>query len=223
MTDTPLPIAPPLDIGLHIDPERPLIIVDVDEVLAMFMAGFERFVGRHGLEMRIDKFALFQNIYPLGGQEHIDVPTGRKLFDTFFEDEVGEIDAAPGAAEVMAAWARSANIVILTNAPDHCRRRRAQWLIDRGMPYPMIVNSGLKGPPVAELASRTSGPAAFLDDLLSNLDSVAASAPEVRRFQMCADIRLRPYAFRAPERHTAIDDWPEMGKAVAEALGLEFP
>ena len=175
------------------------------------------------MEMRIDKFALFQNIYRHGETEHIDVAAGRELFETFFESDVGDIDVAPGAPEVMAAWARSATIVILTNAPDHCRRKRAQWLIDRGMPYQMIVNSGLKGPPVAALASRTSGAAAFLDDLLPNLDSVAQSAPEVRRFQMVADARLRPYASSAPDRHTRIDDWPTMGKAVAEVLNLAFP
>jgi hypothetical protein len=223
VSETPPTPAPPLDIGLHIDPERPLIVVDVDEVLAMFMEGFERFIGRHGLEMRIDKFALFQNIYRPGETEHIDVAWGRELFDTFFETDVGEIDVAPGAVEVMAAWARSATIVILTNAPDQSRRKRAEWLIDRGMPYPLIVNSGLKGPPVAALAARTTGPAAFLDDLLPNLESVAHSAPAVRRFQMVADARLRPLAFCAPERHTRIDDWPAMGQAVAEALGLEFP
>ena len=87
----------------------------------------------------------------------------------------------------------------------------------------MIVNSGLKGPPVAALASRTTGATAFLDDLLPNLDSVAESAPAVHRFQMVADTRLRPLAFCAPERHRRIDDWPAMGEAVARALGLEFP
>ena len=223
MTDTPPRPAPPLDIALNIHPEKPLIVVDVDEVLAMFMEGFERFIGRHGLEMRIDKFALFQNIYRPGETEHLDVAAGRQLFETFFETDVGDIDVAPGAVEVMAAWARSATIVILTNAPDHSRPKRAQWLIDRGMPYPLIVNTGLKGPPVAALASRTSGPAAFLDDLLPNLESVAESAPAVRRFQMVADARLRPLAFCAPERHTRIDHWPTMGEAVAKALGLEFP
>jgi hypothetical protein len=206
LTETPPTPAPPLDIGLHVDPQSPLIIVDVDEVLAMFMEGFERYIGRHGLEMRIDKFALFQNIYRPGETEHLDVAAGRTLFEAFFETDVGDIDVAPGAARVMAAWARSATIVILN-----------------AMPYPLIVNSGLKGPPVAALASRTSGPVAFLDDLLPNLESVAQSAPAVRRFQMVADARLRPLAFCAPDRHTRIDDWPAMGAAVAEALGLEFP
>lgn len=223
VTDTVLaPLLPP-DIALNIDPVRPLIVVDVDEVLAMFMEGFERFVGRHGMEMRIDKFALFQNIYRPGETEHIDVAAGRILFESFFESDVGDIDVASGAPEVMAAWARSATIVILTNAPDHCRRKRAQWLTDHGMPYPMIVNTGLKGPPVAALSSRTSGPAAFIDDLLPNLESVAQAAPDVRRFQMVADARLRPFAAGAPDRHTRIDDWPTMGRAVAEALRLETP
>ena len=35
-------------------------------VLAKFMAGFERYLGRHGNEMRITRFALFQNILPVG-------------------------------------------------------------------------------------------------------------------------------------------------------------
>ena len=223
MTDTTLRPAPPLDIGLRVHPTRPLIVVDVDEVLAMFMEGFERFIGRHGLEMRIDKFALFQNIYRPGETEHLDIAAGRKLFDSFFETDVGEIDVAPGAVEVMTAWARSATVIILTNAPDVSRPKRARWLIDNGMPYSMIVNSGLKGPPVAALASRTTGPTAFLDDLLPNLESVAESAPLVHRFQMVADTRLRPLAFSAPDRHRRIDDWPALGKAVAETLGLEFP
>ena len=222
MTDTPTTASPPLEIGLNIDPKRPLIIVDVDEVLAMFMEGFERFLARHNLEMRIDKFALFQNIYRPGATEHLDVAAGRALFESFFETDVGDIDVAPGAVEVMTTWARSATIVILTNAPDHSRPKRARWLIDSGLPYPLIVNTGLKGAPVKALASRTSGPAAFIDDLLPNLESVAQAAPAVHRFQMVADARLRPLAFCAPDRHTRIDDWPRMGEAVATALGLEI-
>ena len=147
---------------MRIDPEAPLVIVDVDEVLAMFMRGFEKFVAGHGLEMRITRFALFQNIYRPGEAEHLDVAAGRVLFDKFFEMDVGDIDAAPGAPEALARLARRATVVILTNAPGHSRPARARWLIDKGMPYPLIVNSGLKGPPVAALASRTRGGAVFV-------------------------------------------------------------
>ncbi|MFI4933687.1 MAG: hypothetical protein ACHP7N_03640 [Caulobacterales bacterium] len=215
MTKTPLP---PELADLKLDPARPLVVVDVDEVLAMFMRGFERFLGGHGLEMRIDRFAIFQNIYRPGEESHLDLAAGRELFDRFFETEVEHIDPAPGAAEALRGLADSASIVILTNAPGHGREPRARWLIKHGFTYPMIVNAGPKGPPVAALAAMTSGRAAFIDDLLPHLESVATDAPAVARFQHVADERLRPLAYSAPDRHVRIDDWDELGKAIARSL-----
>lgn len=187
----------------------------------MFMAGFERFVGKRGFEMRITKFALFQNIFRGGEADHIDLAAGRELFDEFFMSDVEDIEPAPGAAAALAELARAASIVILTNAPAHSREPRARWLARHGFPYPMIVNTGLKGPAVAALAARTRGRCAFVDDLLPNLDSVKSAAPTVRRFQMVADERLRPLAFSAPKRHRRIDEWPALHAALRAALRIE--
>jgi hypothetical protein len=191
-------------------------VVDVDEVLAMFMRGFERFIGGHGYEMRIERFALFQNIFRPGEAEHLDVAAGRVLFEKFFETDVEHIEPAPGAAEALKALSDRASIVILTNAPAQGRAPRARWLVRHGFDYPMVVNTGLKGPPVAAIAAMTMGRAAFIDDLLPNLDSVAEAAPA---FQTVADRRLRPLAFSAPERHARIDDWDELARAIAAAIG----
>jgi hypothetical protein len=212
----------PREIGeLTIDETKPLLVLDVDEVLAMFIRGFEQFVGRHGFEMRLTRFAIFQNIYRPGEAEHLDLAAGRELFEAFFQAEVEAIDAAPGAREAVAALAREAGVVVLTNAPESSRAPRERWLHRVGLPYPLIVNSGLKGPAVAALAARTLRSTAFVDDLLVNLDSVAEAAPLVRRFQMVADERLRGLATTAPDRHPRIDHWPDLGKAIATALRLE--
>src|SRR5665213_4490279 len=64
-----------------IDPRLPLLIVDVDEVLGLFMHGFGRFLGTRGYEFRTDRFALFQNIFAPGAEEHLDLESGRVLFD----------------------------------------------------------------------------------------------------------------------------------------------
>ncbi|HSZ50131.1 MAG TPA: hypothetical protein VK801_01050 [Caulobacteraceae bacterium] len=202
------------------DPAAPLVIVDVDEVLALFMRGFERFLNAHGLEMRIDRFALFQNIYRPGENQPLDTPAGRQLFDAFFRLDRHDIEVAPGAAAALEALARKASVVILTNAPAECRAARARWLIENGLPYTLIVSAGPKGKPVSALAQRTRGPVAFVDDLLPNLESVAADAPHVRRFQMVADHRLRPFAPSAPERHPRLDEWNELGPAIAASLGI---
>jgi hypothetical protein len=214
-------IALPPEIAiLRLDPARPLVVVDVDEVLAMFMRGFETFLNGHGLEVRLNFFALFQNIFRPGETEHLDVAAGRKLFELFFETDVEDIDASPGAKEALEALARHASIVILTNAPPQSREPRARWLVKNGFDYPLIVNAGPKGPAVAAIKAMTAGKAAFIDDLLPNLDSVAKSAPDVATFQMVADERLRPLAYAAPDRHPRIDDWADLGPAIAAAIGV---
>ena len=125
------------------------------------------------------------------------------------------IDPAPGAAEALRALGAQASIVILTNAPEHSRGPRSRWLVKHGFDYPFVINSGPKGHAVAAITALTSGKAAFIDDLLPNLESVAAEAPAVARFQMVADERLRPLAYQAVDRHPRIDDWAELGPAIA--------
>jgi hypothetical protein len=216
----------PLDVELTpqavaIDPQKPLLIVDIDEVLALFMHGFGRFVGERGYEMRVDKFALFQNIYRQGESEHVDLESGRALFDDFFRFGCEDIEAAPEAAHSLRKLARAGvTIVILTNAPPHARAPRARWLAKHGMDYPLLINQGPKGAAVAALAARTTAPVAFIDDLLGNLDSAAEAAPDVRRFQLVADARLRGFAPASPDRHRRIDHWPQLYGALAEALGV---
>ena len=186
----------------------------------MFMRGFEQFLSPHGYEMRITKFALFQNIYRLSDGMVLDLDVGREFFNSFFEEAVADIEPAPGASAALRRLAEEASVVILTNAPGHGREPRSRWLVRHGFDYPMIINSGPKGPVVAALSARTRSPVAFVDDLLMNLKSVADAAPHVRRFQMVADERLRPHAPCDPSRHARIDDWPAMAEAIAEALGL---
>ena len=210
---------PPEIATLRLDPARPVVVVDVDEVLAMFVRGFETFLGGHGLEMRLNHFALFQNIFRPGEAEHLDVAAGRKLFEVFFETDVEHIDPSPGAREALKALATRASIVILTNAPPQSRAPRARWLAKNGFDYPFVINTGPKGPAVAAIRAMTTGNAAFVDDLLPNLDSVATSAPDVATFQMVADERLRPLAYQAPDRHPRIDEWSELGPAIAAAIG----
>ena len=206
--------------ALAIDPDRPIVIVDVDEVLGLFFHGFGRFLAGRGYELRLERFALFQNIYAPGAAEHLDLESGRALFDDFFRFACDEMEVVPGAAEALAALAAHATVLALTNAPDHAREPRQRWMDRHGLAYPLLLNAGLKGAAVAKIASRTRQRVAFVDDLLVNLDSVAEAAPAVRRFQMNADPRLLALAPAAPERHPSFGDWASLGPAIARTLGL---
>ena len=209
-------VAPSL-ASLGLSTERPLLLVDVDEVLGLFMQGFGDFLAGRGLEMRIDRFALFQNIYRPGASEHLDIAEGRKLFDIFFADHCHEIEPAPGGVEALTRLSRRAEILILSNAPADAERLRRQWLQKHGLPHPLILNSGPKGPIAAGLVAQTPQKTAFVDDLISNLDSVKDHSPATATFQHVADLRLRPFA-PSSERHPRIDDWAQLADAIEAAL-----
>lgn len=203
---------------MGLDTRRPLLLVDVDEVLGLFMQGFGKFLEGRGLEFRVDRFALFQNIYRPGETEHLPIADGRIHFDDFFRLGCGDMEPAPGGVEALRVLSERANIVILTNAPGPGRLARARWLGRHRLDYPLVLNSGPKGPLAAGMVRQVQAPTVFIDDLISNLDSVAENAPHVHRFQMVADPRLQPLAPTAPDRHRRIDDWPELHRAIEAAI-----
>jgi len=213
------PDHPPPELStLGLAGNRPLLIVDVDEVLGLFMEGFARYLGGQGLEMRFDRFALFQNIYLPGEDTHIDLETGQAHFQAFFRDAVADMPVADGGPEALARLSHRADIVILTNAPGQALEGRARWLKRHGMDYPLLINSGLKGPVAAALAAQAVGPAVFIDDMIPNLDSVAEHAPAVARFQTVADPRLRSMAPSRPDLHPRIDGWDGLEAAITGVL-----
>ena len=216
MSDPAAVTAPTLE-SLGLSSARPLVLVDVDEVLALFMQGFGGFLGREGYELRIDRFALFQNIYRPGEAEHLPLEDGRKLFDAFFREHCDAIEPAPGAVEALQGLSRRAEILILSYAPAEAERLRGEWLRRHGLPHPLVLNSGPKGPIAAALTSQTDQPTAFVDDLIPNLDSVADHSPGTATFQHVADERLRPLAPRS-DRHPRIDDWAELAAAIEAAI-----
>ncbi|HSV04236.1 MAG TPA: hypothetical protein VLI41_13645 [Phenylobacterium sp.] len=217
MADPPA-LPPPRLENLGLSRARPLVIVDVDEVLGLFLKGFGGFLAERGYDFRLDRFALFQNIYAGGAAEHLDLAAGRRLFDEFFAGHCAEIEPAPGAIEALNRLARRAEILILSNAPPQAERLRGAWLRKHGIGHPLVLNSGPKGPITAAIVAQTAQPTAFVDDLLPNLDSVAEHAPATATFQHVADERLRPLAPSAPERHPRIDDWGELAAAIEQAI-----
>lgn len=218
MTQPSPPIKVP-DLGeFGLSRNQPLLIVDVDEVLGLFMQGFGDFLVGRGLEMRLDRFALFQNIFRPGESEHLDLAEGKTHFDDFFRYGCGDMTPADGGAEALRALSDHAGIIILSNAPGQARMARARWLARHRMDYPLILNSGPKGPLAAGLSRQVEGPVVFIDDLLSNLNSVAESAPEVHRFQHVADPRLRHMAPADLEAHRRIDHWPDLHQAIHDIV-----
>lgn len=193
---------------LELDPDRPLVISDADEVLLQFMRQFEVYLDRNDMWIDLSSFRLQGNIKYKGSDEAVDM-TNRNIIDDFFAAETLNFSPVDGAAEALTALSKEAQVIILTNLPLAQKKERQINLSKHDMDYPVIVGSGLKGPAVKSLGDKINAPLFFLDDIPHNINSVAEYVPMSGRIHMIADPRLSKLIGAAEGASARIDQWHE--------------
>ena len=202
---------------LELDPDRPLVISDADEVLLQFMRQFEIYLDRNDMWIDLSSFRLQGNIKYKGSDEAVDI-TNRNIIDDFFVAETLNFSPVEGAAEALNALSKEAQIIILTNLPLAQKSERQINLSKHGMDYPVIVGSGLKGPAVKSLGEKINAPLFFLDDIPHNINSVAEYVPTSGRIHMIADPRLSKLIGAAEGASARIDQWQEAQAWILDKL-----
>ncbi|WP_118135894.1 hypothetical protein [Oceanicella sp. SM1341] len=206
-----------LDAALHaeiralaLDENRPLLVVDADEVMVHFAEHLTRWLEAQGWALRLTEYKLD------GAIRHIETgePPGalrlRELLDGFIDAETRNQLAVEGAADTLAALSRHTQVVVLTNVPARVRADRVANLAALGMGYPLLANSGPKGPALAALAGRVSAPVAFVDDSPLQIDSAARHAAGVRRIHFSGSEMLRAILPPVPRADHAVLSWEEI-------------
>lgn len=208
-TQLPVPVAEQL-ATLSLTRGKPLVIVDADEVLFYFMRGLERFLESRNLYFDWASYALHGNIR----QRQDDTPVAAEilhpLLQRFFAEATEDLDPVDGASQALAELNQMAQVVVLSNVPMPARGARIRALARHGMAYPLIANTGPKGPAVAFLLKQAMAPAVFIDDIPHNHKSVAEMAPAAHRLHYIADARLAALLGPAPECHHRAETWPDM-------------
>ena len=194
--------------SLKLQPGKPLVICDADEVLVQFVAGLERFLLRRDRKLVLKTFAIHGNVIDAVSGETVTHDEVTRLLKEFFASDTADLDPVPGAAAALNALRLQAQIIVLTNLPESSRDTRRLHLASHGMDYPVIAGSGPKGPIVRELIKGMKAPVVFIDDLPPHLTSVAQEAPHVHRLHFVADRRLARMIEPARDAHRRIDDWP---------------
>lgn len=206
--------------AIDIVPGRPLIAVDADEVLVVFVDHLSRFLESIGYEMRLVRYQLEGSMFPKGSNDPLPFEECIGLINRFFDEKTLAQQAVPGAARTLARLAVDAQIVVLTNVPRAATEARRENLSGLGIPYPLVVNSGGKGRAMAWLAAKVAGPCAFIDDSVSQIESVAKHAPEVMRLHFAwADFIHRIYPACA-HATVQVRDWSSAEAEVRAWLGL---
>jgi len=195
--------------GLSLDPTRPLVISDADEVLFLFMREFETYLDRRGMYFDWASYALSGNLRHRHDNAQVAFEQVPAMIEDFFEHHTDLFTPVPGAAESLAALAERAQVVVLTNIPTRQRERRARCLALHGMDYPVVANVGAKGLAVRHLAEQVQAPVFFLDDSPRNLQSVKLATDRVERLHFVADARLHKLLGPVTEHHLSTTTWTE--------------
>lgn len=200
---------------------RPLVLCDADEVLFRFVASLEVFLEKRGLWLDLTTFALTGNIKDRKTNTPTPAEEVSALIKDFHATAMHDMLPVPGAAEALAKVAKEAQIVVLTNIAAKDKHLRAEALSRHHMAYPVIANTGMKGPAAAGMADLTGGPVFFLDDIPPHHESVRAAVPHATLIHFIADERLAKLLPVAEHADFRIDTWPEAGSKILDVIATK--
>lgn len=200
--------------------DRPLLVVDVDEVVLEFVNPFARFLDRQGLDLKTDTFALHGNVVARDSGTAVEKERVTGLITVFFDAQAEFQTAADGAVEVLAGLSGKAEIVMLSSMPHRHRPIRRGLLDQLGLPYPLLSTEAAKGPAIRQLRGDRERPVAFIDDIPRNLHSAAEAVPDAALFHLMAHQGLRALLLPLPAPIVAVENWRDAAPRIAAALGI---
>lgn len=206
-----------LDIG-----GRPLLVVDVDEVVLRFVSHLEAFIGRQGYRLDVRSFGITGNVSRLGSCRAVPAPEVAALIAGCFAAHAHDQEPVDGAATALARLSARLDVMFLTNVPAEHAETRTARLAALGMAFPLVVNDGPKGPAVAHLARRHDRPLFFVDDGPLNLASVRDHAVDARLVHFVDDARYFRLAPDVPGTWLKSRDWAEVVARIEGELA-DFP
>ncbi|MGX8013797.1 hypothetical protein ACVDG8_034925 [Mesorhizobium sp. ORM8.1] len=201
--------------------DRPLLVLDVDDVVLEFIRPFPHFLKSRGFGLTLASFRLTGNIAETATGRLIEQPEVTALLGDFFDAQADWQTITEGAAETLAALGGQAEIILLTAMPHRHRAARRAHLDALGLTYPLLTTEMAKGPAIAKLRGGKGRAIVFIDDQPANLVSARGSVADAHLFHLMADNSLRAFLPPTPEGVISVDDWREAAPKIAAALGLQ--
>ncbi len=208
---------------LEIERGRPLVVVDVDDCLAIYVEHLDRFMQGIGYDLRLESYELEGSMFRTGSDEPLPFNECLEIIFRFFREECLHQQLMPGASQALHSLAGDAQIVILTNVPEIAGEARRQNMAGHGIPWPVVVNTGGKGRAMAWLAEAAGAPTAFVDDSVRQIESVANYAPDVIRLHFAGAETVRRLSPDCAAATCQVRDWAEAETVLRERLGLGDP
>ena len=206
--------------AIELDPARPLVVTDADEVLVRFGLGMEAFLAAQNLYYDWTAFHFEGTIRKVSDNQAISNPAVGKVLEKFLKECIFDLPEVPGAAAALAHIAVHAQIVVLTNISHSARKARLHGLRRLGIDYPVVTNIGEKGYAVRHLSTQVNAATIFIDDLPEHHESVSLHAPDVHRIQFIEDPRLENLVGTAQHSHHRTETWSDAEQIIRGILGV---
>jgi len=205
--------------GLDLAGDKPLIICDVDEVVVHFIQSLEAHLEANGCWLEPSSFALNGNVR----HKHNDEPvSGTKLGELLFgcfDARTRVMDAIDGAVDALLELGRHTEIVMLTNLPEDYLDDMVENLRGHGLTYPVVANSGHKGPAVKVLTDDLAHAAVFIDDSPNNIKSVGEWCPETHLIHFLPDQRFARHVPPMDGVALRTDNWTDARDYISTLVG----
>ena len=204
--------------NLQLRPTRPLVICDVDEVVVHFTRDFEDFLGGLGLWLDTSISLFSSNIRTQKTRILLSPEEIEKTVVQFFAERTLDMQTIEGAVEALHNIGKSADVIMLTNLPHEAGNDRRANLAGHGLNFPVVTNSGPKGPAIRKIASQVSAPVVFIDDSPGFITSAFHHAPDVHLIHFLHDERYARLVAPLDFVSLRTDTWQEMHPHVLKLI-----
>ena len=199
---------------------RPLLVVDVDEVVLDFVDPFSRYLNSQGFDLLTDSFRIHGNVVGYEDRQALDAGAVSALMTSFFDVQGEWQTAAWGAVQTLSSLSAMAEIVLLSAMPHRHRPIRRDLLDRLSLPYPLVSTEAAKGPAVRRIRGDSARPVGFIDDIPRNLESVGVSVPDATLFHLMSHAGFRALLPPLPRGTIALRGWSDAKPMIAAALGV---
>ena len=204
---------------LSLNPHKPLIISDADEVIfelfthmfAYFDENGYRFTGQS-----LIGFEIMDHMFNNQTDERIEADIFIKIITQFFAVHGDHMPMVENAFENLMTLSETCQIIILTNAPHDYRKRREEIYKGHGIHFPIISNIGNKLAAVNEIIKDHQAPIFFIDDSPEHHISIIENIPHIHCIHFIGDQKYAKLVSDVDNVHFKSSDWNDV-RAFIEA------
>lgn len=218
----PSPETKSLINNLQLDPHRPLIISDADEVIfELFMHMFEYFEqqGYRFTGNQLIGFEIMDHFFHNQTNDIIDPDIFIKIITEFFATRGDHMPMVENAFENLMHLSKTCQIIILTNAPHDYREKRIEIYKTHGIDFPIITNIGNKLAAVSQIVKNHQSAVFFIDDSPEHHISIIEHIPHIKCIHFIGDKKYAELVSEVDEVHFKSTDWNEVNHYIQTQLG----